>query len=523
MHPIPSPYERDSDHFSPQLSETAREADALREGGNTGTVVKTDLRGVKKGIDDARLMARGFSPLWRGAVRVVAAIPWLGKTATAQNAVNAIRRSDGLRAEQFETFTAGLEAQYGKETVDKMLDMTRLTPSKYLSTSTMQEARALAENVYLIGQNENLTNRMEMHVWDYSNFSKCGHIAVAIHLGDADAKPLSSNAVQPGRYISFWPGARLDPSMPQNGSWIGRMANTLFGIQEGLVFPPAPLMNYDADQRAMLGPSAQAKLSRPDAKPRPKQGRVGNAWGERADAHISVPFAGENFVANKSKPGVPPQASKTTFGLNPHGMETFWNAVRRDEATSFQMLSKTRNCSGMAARALNAGGADALLPQPDARLFLDPAAMQGYTNALMKEVAALNVKADLLDRTIGQMLSAKDSSEQAASVDGASGRVSPEGAAMPHAMRLIRARQAVLALSPQEHAAMRPLRKALDACESAPRTFDDRLRQMKVLVTGLHTVANAPLNNDTNRLLREAYHLYNAIRVDAHASAARLA
>jgi len=157
----------------------------------------------------------------------------------------------------------------------------------------------------------------------------------------------------------------------------------------------------------------------------------------------------------------------------------------------------------MAARLLKAGGAEAFVPIPATWIYVDADTMQRYSLDLIREVTALNVKADAVDQTIQTFASP--------------GRpMSKLEATNPHATRVAFAQDAIARLPAATRESMRTLRTALEACKTPPNDYESAMRQMKALVGGLHEHVNGPFGSAINVALGAAYTLYSEIRDAAH-------
>lgn len=219
-------------------------------------------------------------------------------------------------------------------------------------------------------ENQEFAEEATVIVW--RNITKYGFVPTG-HFGHA-AIMLRGRMVGLGhdqyRYISWWPGegaGKKDAVRLQGGAesdeYVGDMISELsFGAQTGL-------------QEGRFAPrSGQVQTEYEDES-------GDTLWGVHADAQISVPgidvWSGE-------------------LGLNTPVM---WNWYRGyvDNGGQYQLASRSKSCSGVAAVALIEGGGEAFADAPTARIYMEPRQVEDYGRTLRKAIMDFNARFQLFD------------------------------------------------------------------------------------------------------------------------------
>src|SRR5262249_47971236 len=104
-------------------------------------------------------------------------------------------------------------------------------------------------------------------------------------------------------------------------------------------------------------------------------------WGKDAEEKIKLPGLG---------------AAGVHFGLDIARMAEWWNVFKIYPHGKFKLASKYSNCSGVAAAALKAGGAEQFVKAPGALFFLDPNQIAKWARQLREEIDARNEEAKRL-------------------------------------------------------------------------------------------------------------------------------
>ncbi|KKB62254.1 hypothetical protein WM40_18265 [Robbsia andropogonis] len=469
----------------------------------------TDVRPFAEAERKSNLIEHGFSPLWRGVVRVLSNLPIIGNTDAVKQAAADITFSDTARAERFDAFVGALRSQYGEAVSHEAIALTSLSPANYLSLSKMREVRDVAQMRESLTHNQQFSNRVEVKVWPWENMSRVGHVALMLRHEKTEGGEITRADGEAETYASWWPGAEEEREGEQVKE--GELQEKITSLTR------APRLGVPTTFREnkILELSARAQRGLMSGKFQPKEGQVllpaekgeEAQWGMEPEFSIAMPMAGYNERPVAVGTGEKEQTTApalTTFGLNGPQIKNYWEKdVLGDESAQFALVSADSNCSGMAARLLKAGGAGAFVPVPTAQIFLDPNTMHRYSVELMREVTALNAKADAVDRAIGALPKT----------------VGQEGAAaapISQAERVTLAQAAIAALHPSARASMQTLSNVLNACQTEAADYEGMMQQMKALVGGLHDHVNGPFGSDINKALRAAYELYDTIRGAAH-------
>ncbi|KKB62253.1 hypothetical protein WM40_18260 [Robbsia andropogonis] len=478
----------------------------------------TDVRPFAEAERQSNLIEHGFSPLWRGVVRLLSSLPIIGNTNPVKQAAADITFSDTARAERFEAFVGALRSQYSAEITDEVVALTALSPANYLSLSKMREARDVALMRECLTHNQQFTNRIEVKVWNWENMRRVGHVALLMRHELTDGGDTKLTGPDAETYASWWPGGDFDAS-PDEGQVSGLEAKISDRLEFDIQTQRGFAGSYTSDMYSEMSQRAREGLESGRFAPLPGQVPINIyqggedeapnvSWGKEPDASIAMPMAGYNERPHPGGTGTDANGvvvpTLTTFGLSVDAIKTYWEteAIGND-AAQFKLVSTDRNCSGMAARLLKAGGAHAFLPVPEAVLFLDPNTMRRYTTDLMTEVTALNAKADTVDASFGRLFTEDEGADES-------------GVTPSYSVRLARAQEAIASLPRATQASMQALNNALNECKTEAGDYEGMMRQMKAMVGGLHNHVNGPFGSDINKALRSAYELYSAIRGAAH-------
>jgi len=210
-------------------------------------------------------------------------------------------------------------------------------------------------------------------VW--RNITKYGFIPTG-HFGHA-AVMLRGPALGLGhgqyRYISWWPGE-------------GAGKKDALRQQSGIASD-----DYDADMVSELSPRAQLGLQRGQHQPRRGQVETdyeddeGTLWGAEADSLISVP--GLNVTDGE-------------LGLSLTAMWA-WYQGYVDNGGTYQLASRKKSCSGVAAVALIEGGGEAFASAPSAKIYMEPKQVEQYGRDLRKALADFNRRFLSFDLGVG--------------------------------------------------------------------------------------------------------------------------
>jgi hypothetical protein len=198
-----------------------------------------------------------------------------------------------------------------------------------------------------------------VYVWRFKNLTHFGHAAVKI-TGVRTRQRDDAKA-----YISWW---------PKGGA-------SIFGA--GITQGASPTENYKRDMYNETSKRAQRKLQSGAWQMRANQrivmqdaehGNV-NVYGTEADCVVKLPALG---------------ATGVTYGLDGARMYEWWNVFRHCPHPHYKLASKHRNCAGVAALALLAGGADAFVEPPAPGMFMDPNQIERWALLLRARLNILN-------------------------------------------------------------------------------------------------------------------------------------
>jgi len=176
------------------------------------------------------------------------------------------------------------------------------------------------------------------------------------------------------RYLSFWPGV----GDPEKATKVGVYTSRRQGV-----FLRHHLEDYDNE----IGERALAHL---DAGAAPRAGQVvigeendgSDRWGQKPQALITLPAMGRH--------------RRRRLGLNMPLIVAWMERFRASADFNYVYISRSNNCSGVAARGLCAGGADAFAALGgDANkgsLYFTPNDAQVWANSVRRGINAANDK-----------------------------------------------------------------------------------------------------------------------------------
>jgi hypothetical protein len=80
----------------------------------------------------------------------------------------------------------------------------------------------------------------------------------------------------------------------------------------------------------------------------------------------------------------------TAFGLDAVRMYRWWQVFCTSPRNIYRLLSRTQNCAGVIARALQAGGGELYAPMPDPYLFMEPNHIRNWALAIQAKLDKFN-------------------------------------------------------------------------------------------------------------------------------------
>jgi hypothetical protein len=196
-----------------------------------------------------------------------------------------------------------------------------------------------------------------VYVWRFRGLTHFGHAAVKI-TGVRTTRNDDAKA-----YISWW---------PKSGA-------SIFGA--GIVQGGTPTTKYKDDMHGETSKRAQRKLQSGAWQMRANQRIVGKdeegkiLYGTEADCVVKLPALG---------------ATGVTYGLDGARMYEWWNVFRHCPHPHYKLASKHRNCAGVAALALLAGGAADFVEPPAPGMFMDPNQIERWALLLRARLNILN-------------------------------------------------------------------------------------------------------------------------------------
>ncbi|KKB62252.1 hypothetical protein WM40_18255 [Robbsia andropogonis] len=495
--------------------------DSLSQGGlltdfQSDATTVTDIRPFAEAERRSNLVEYGVSPFWRGMVRILSNLPIIGNTNVVKQAAADITFSDTTRAERFEAFVGALRSQYGAEITDKVVAITALSPTNYLSLSKMREARDVAAMRQGVTHNQRFQNRVEVKVWNWENMNRVGHVSLLLRHPIANHGRTVLKGDKAETYASWWPGNEL-PTSTDNSL----VDNVVDKIVHRLAFTGTALgrtSDYANDVYAEMSERTREGLEEGRLQPLPGQVPMNyiddstnlptTTWGMEPNASIAMPMAGYNekpYVDAAGKEENYMEFTWTPFGLDGGAIKTYWETeIKGNKSAQFKIFSTDWNCSGVSARLLKAGGAEAFLPVPETTLLMDPNTMRRYATDLMTEVTALNAKSEAIDAMFSKLFVLEMEADE-------------NGAPPTFSVRFKRVQDAIALLPPATKATMQTLSDAVAACDPVAHDHAGMMRQLKGLVNGLHPHIKGPFGTHINLVLVSACHLLNAIRVEAFA------
>ncbi len=234
--------------------------------------------------------------------------------------------------------------------------------------------------------------------------------------GHGEAKKLQRHAV-----LRFWPAKKRSTTHPGHASMTTKKG---IGHQQCHIswWPSGGISGkdgtwkpidgnisatYHQDKGSEISPLTAQKLNSGEYRPQPRQRRqpvIKGArlteemyhnlnlcqWGVSAEK-VYLPMLGRAYPKDGGR------VRNFIFGLDDVSIEASWEKVKNgidDKSEQYQMVSKTRNCSGMVGRMLEAGGATMFMKLPKNFLYSDPNTMKDYALNLEEIMAAYNGDAE---------------------------------------------------------------------------------------------------------------------------------
>lgn len=253
------------------------------------------------------------------------------------------------------------------------------------------------------------TQQAVVRVW--RNLKVLGKMPTS-HFGHASVTVTGTTVPEKKQHISFWPKSSIDNHIgafrTQGGSATNYASsdrqnemNTLTAIrlEVGYCKSQVPPIPYPREWDEILLAMHKSPLS----NPRPGQKRLvdeyGNVLTDNEDG-VTVPLYSQSPQAKFFLPGL--MADGRFWGLNLTRIGNWWKEFMK-VSPPYQAFGRN-NCAGVALRALQEGGSDAIVKCPNVRVYAEPAQVEEYAKELSIQLERLDTWAKTLESDIKQTI-----------------------------------------------------------------------------------------------------------------------
>jgi len=239
---------------------------------------------------------------------------------------------------------------------------------------------------------------VRVYIWPYGGLGHFGHAAVRLKHGSLPGGKC---------YISWWPGGGgLDNSYNTKKN---KVANPVLGkLDKPMIYQTLAQdrREYVHDRVGELSERARQGLS--DGTFQPKTGQreidVGFQMGQDLMQEgvpvrsvydpVAKTWGEKVWVQDPVKTAIPALGEPNVkVGLDVAKIFTWWQVFSQVQKNWYRLMSTKRNCAGVAALALRAGGAAKFAKPPTAFFFMEPNHVQDWVNRINTKLAKLNASA----------------------------------------------------------------------------------------------------------------------------------